>query len=295
MELDAAKNHSLPLYKVVADTLRAKIEAGVHAVDGKLPAQEVLMEDFAVSRSTIRLALKELQRERYINSIQGSGSYVLRRESASAPERSYGLADALLSAHLAKAFTAAHVKIDVYSLTAETLNQAIGQILIQIRNGVIRPESITIRVIIAASDESLLVGQPVTDTADSRTRQRTSGLVRNQVSILRHSFVSIHEVVPKVSVTIKALAATPLFKLYLLNGTELLHGYYKFAEEDVEVDEETKETVRAYDTYGLRSTLFHYSSVGVAEDSGPAVLLRETQLWFESLWTTVARQPRLSE
>ncbi|WP_329134888.1 winged helix-turn-helix domain-containing protein [Streptomyces sp. NBC_01476] len=290
MELDAAKNNGVASYKSIANTLRAEIETGVHRVGEKLPTQESLVRRFAVSRQTIQRALKELEREGYVDSIQGRGSYVQARVSGSPGlRRAYGLADALLSDHLVTAFAAAHVRIDAYSLTAETLNQTIGQMLIQIRNGAIQPKSISIRAILADPDETLLVGLPVHDRSDARTRQRIADLLRGQASILRHNFVSIYNLVPEVSVAVKTLAATPLVKMYLLNGTELLHGYYKFEEQDVLVDEGTGETVRAYDAYGLQSTLFHYSSLGVAEDSSSAVLLRHTQEWFDSLWQTVAR------
>jgi DNA-binding GntR family transcriptional regulator len=48
------------LYRQIADTLRQEIAAGHFQPGGKLPSEAALEQRFAVSRVTVRLALKHL-------------------------------------------------------------------------------------------------------------------------------------------------------------------------------------------------------------------------------------------
>lgn len=66
-----------PLYAWIARTLRARIVNGQYPVGTQIPAEDRLGEEFAVSRSTIRQALRQLQADRLIESRKGSGSVVL--------------------------------------------------------------------------------------------------------------------------------------------------------------------------------------------------------------------------
>lgn len=66
-----------PLHAWVARTLRDRIAKGVYAVGTQIPAEDRLSKEFAVSRSTIRQALRHLQADRLIESRKGSGSIVL--------------------------------------------------------------------------------------------------------------------------------------------------------------------------------------------------------------------------
>ena len=54
---------SLPAYAQIAQTLRTQIENKELGPDDKLPAERSLMEQFKVSRMTIRHALKILRSE----------------------------------------------------------------------------------------------------------------------------------------------------------------------------------------------------------------------------------------
>lgn len=66
-----------PLHAWVARTLRTRIASGLYAVGTQIPAEDRLGEEFAVSRATIRHALRQLQADRLIESRKGSGSIVL--------------------------------------------------------------------------------------------------------------------------------------------------------------------------------------------------------------------------
>ncbi|MGW2543986.1 GntR family transcriptional regulator [Kitasatospora sp. NPDC001574] len=67
------------LYKQVADSLRAEIDAGGFA-DGKLPSERDLCERFSAARNTVRAGLNVLVTEGLITSSQGRGYEVLRHE-----------------------------------------------------------------------------------------------------------------------------------------------------------------------------------------------------------------------
>jgi DNA-binding GntR family transcriptional regulator len=73
-----------PLHAWVARTLRERIASGTYAVGTQIPAEDRLSEEFAVSRSTIRQALRTLQADRLIESRKGSGSIVLPGSAANA-------------------------------------------------------------------------------------------------------------------------------------------------------------------------------------------------------------------
>lgn len=64
------------LYEKVASILRDEIANGVHPVGSLLPTEAKLRERFAVSRHTIREALRTLRTDRLVSSRQGAGTIV---------------------------------------------------------------------------------------------------------------------------------------------------------------------------------------------------------------------------
>lgn len=73
-----------PLHAWVARTLRERIANGIYTVGTQIPAEDRLGEEFAVSRSTIRQALRKLREDRLIESRKGSGSVVQPGPAANA-------------------------------------------------------------------------------------------------------------------------------------------------------------------------------------------------------------------
>lgn len=63
----------------VYEQLLAKILNEEFPVHSRLPAEEVLAQDFGVSRPVVRAALSRLRDDEIIQSRRGSGSYVVRR------------------------------------------------------------------------------------------------------------------------------------------------------------------------------------------------------------------------
>jgi len=70
------KNNSTPLYNQLIDALISDIEAGKYNVDSKLMSERKICESYDVSRTTVRLALKELENLGYIFKVHGRGTFV---------------------------------------------------------------------------------------------------------------------------------------------------------------------------------------------------------------------------
>ncbi len=70
----------LPLYYQVESVLREKIISGAYPVGEQLPTESELIEQFSVSRITIRQALSTLSDEGLIERRQGSGTFVSQRK-----------------------------------------------------------------------------------------------------------------------------------------------------------------------------------------------------------------------
>lgn len=67
---------SRPLYQQVADELRGQIQRQELMPGGQLPTEAKLMDEYGVSRNTIRLALGVLRDEGLVVTGQGRGSFV---------------------------------------------------------------------------------------------------------------------------------------------------------------------------------------------------------------------------
>ncbi|HDC2658838.1 TPA: GntR family transcriptional regulator [Salmonella enterica] len=65
-----------PMYRQIADELRAQITRGELKPGDALPTESALQSAFHVSRVTVRQSLKLLTEQEIIESIQGSGTYV---------------------------------------------------------------------------------------------------------------------------------------------------------------------------------------------------------------------------
>ena len=51
----------VPAYQQVADVIAARIEAGELEVDGPIPSEETMRQEYGVSRGTVRRAVEELR------------------------------------------------------------------------------------------------------------------------------------------------------------------------------------------------------------------------------------------
>ncbi len=72
-----------PLYRKVVDTIRGEIRSGRYKVGSRLPTEDNLCQRFDVSRHTVREALRSLRSEGFVESRQGAGTTVIRRNAES--------------------------------------------------------------------------------------------------------------------------------------------------------------------------------------------------------------------
>jgi len=84
-----------PLYLQLKELLRSYILDGTYAPHSKLPSENELIKQYKVSRITVRQALRDLQKEGLIFSIQGKGSFVTKPKAVQDLTRLQGFGEAM--------------------------------------------------------------------------------------------------------------------------------------------------------------------------------------------------------
>lgn len=74
------KNSRIPLYYQLMDIIVEMIDGGNLKEDDKLPSERELCELYDVSRSTVRQAIQELEKEGYIYRVHGKGTFVSKEK-----------------------------------------------------------------------------------------------------------------------------------------------------------------------------------------------------------------------
>jgi hypothetical protein len=117
--------------------------------------------------------------------------------------------------------------------------------------------------------------------------QRLHGIQATWPAALRMSLSTFRDRydVPEVSCEIRTVPATPLHKLYILNGTEALMGFYTSVRDQVTYQ---GEELDIFDVLGLESPLFRFSLAQGNGSRQDAAFLHHSQQWFDALWETIA-------
>lgn len=279
----------------VAAAVRQRIREGALRPGARLPTQQELAAEFGVRRTVVRQALGMLATEGLVTMGRGAPATVAAREEPPEhrrPPHGPRPAGVELADRVRVALRAEQVTIDAFSLTTETLNSAFSGAMPDITSQRLAPRSITVRVLLPSPEARLAFPRVISDesaeSADPRPLRRSHGKMRRYASTLRDQIQALQELdlVPEVSVDIRTVPVTPMYKLYVLNGVESLIGYYQVVEHSVEIDEEELDI---YDTFGFRTKLFRSVSGPESRDEQEAAFVEESQLWFESLWSTLAR------
>jgi DNA-binding transcriptional regulator YhcF (GntR family) len=268
---------SRPASQQIAGVLRAAIRTGRFAPGDRLPSQHELAERYAVARETVKTALRMLRDERLVVTRQGSGAFV-RSQS----ERPVGLRP-----HIEAAFDRKEVSIDFAGFSGETLLGVLGEPLDKIRAGRLTPESIKIRMLLPDPEAPMSLparaNGPMHDPAvRERSRRITSRAVEGIGDALRE--LAELDLVRSASVETRVYATSPLFKLYVINEEEAFFGFYPVARHTVTID---SARVSIFDPMGKDATMFHFTT---SEDDPYNLYVDEARAWFESIWTTVARE-----
>jgi len=272
----------------IADILRDRIRSGDLKAGDRLPTQAELAEEFNVERGTVRQALRALQEDGLLSNVsKGSPP----RIAEPAPVRGAPQPTMVgLAPRLTEAFAAPHVRVDVVSHTSQTLMLALGDSLRSIHEGRIRPESIEFRVLLPSRDINLAFPVSVErDGEEDPVHRRWLEIRNSQAHVLKYNLNAVrstHGI--DVNVTFRALPFTPPVKLYLLNGDEVLLGYYMLERREEEYESQTLEM---YDILGSHSVLFSFLRAAGQRD---AAFVAESQKWFDALWETITTDLTLS-
>jgi DNA-binding transcriptional regulator YhcF (GntR family) len=256
-----------------------------------LPSQEELAEQFSVSRDTVQKALKLLQEEGLVDSIRGSGTFVAGAVPAGdAHEDELELAILALGPHLDQALHASAVTIDYFGFTAETLAKELTPKLVRLwLRGSTPPESLRIRLLLPDL-EHLGIPRAVDNPEDPRPLDRLRGIASRSIDALTQSVEELRSRQSEcdASLEIRTVRTTPEVKLYLINDDLALRGWYRVHRSRVLVPQQSgpgMEELEIFDFMGLDAALIHQRPQAAAES-------RE---WFESLWSTIAVDYKLSE
>ncbi|MGP3983425.1 winged helix-turn-helix domain-containing protein [Streptomyces sp. KR80] len=281
-------------YLQVAEALRARIHSGELRPGSRMPTQAKLAEEFGVERSVIRQALRVLQDENLLTNVsRGSPATVAEihtGEVGTVPRpqpATVGLASRVVAA-----FEARHVRIDALCLTAETLSIALAEPIRQVHAGLLRPETVKVRVLLPSRDINLAFPVRVGDHSDDRPHRHWLNLRNFQGQALRGFLQSLRSTpsVTDVSVTFRALPFTPPVKMYILNNREALFGYYMITQREEEIEHEP---VEMFDALGMQSMLFPFQRTEAESKDGTFV--EQSQLWFNALWETITTDLTLAE
>ncbi|MFD5917440.1 GntR family transcriptional regulator [Kitasatospora sp. NPDC058201] len=270
---------SRPPYQQVGSSLRASIltkKPGFETGD-KLPSGPELAKHFGVARGTVDKALDLLRTEGLIVTRQGSGSFVRERTS-----RPVGLRP-----HLEASFEQQQVTLDFAGFSSETLHNALQEPLDKVRSGRLAPESITVRLLLPDTTAPMAVPVLVDGLQDEAAlRQHARNIALANAGGIAHSVEMLAELglVQKASVQVKVHRASSLFKLYILNRQEAFFGFYPLRERTVAIDD-TDHTF--YDVTGKDTTLFHRAA-GPDDASLGSQYVQQAQMWFDSVWSTIA-------
>lgn len=274
-----------PRYRQVAGELRAMILDGTLGQDRPLPKQQQLQRRYGVGRGTVQSALQLLRDEGLIEEgVPGRGARVAQQGSSLQP----------LAHHIARAFSARHVSLDVWSLTAEALSKAIQNQAMEIRQGEQRPESITVRVLLPDLETSHPYPRHVDDPDDPRPLQRLRHVIRTYAGALEHSLTALAEahLVEDVRVEIRGMPTIPGEKRYIINNSEILTGFYSIRRSHMynNPDGATLDILELYSD----GSLFPFTRATPGASPLDEARFEQIRQWFDTRWDQVAKPLPLS-
>lgn len=273
----------------VSDKLRERIADGTYPLGAQLPSQVQLAREFHVSRYTIHRVVQELGSEGLIDNRQGTQARVKRNQRihSPTPRATRSRQQMTLGPFISEAFERPEVTLDVYTLTSESLETHIKMQAERIVAGAIAPERIALRMLLPADYLTLPYPQVKGDPDNPLLRERLKRIAAQHEASLRRVLGSLkaEKRVSSVELEIRRTPLTPMFKFYLINGTEVLHGLYDFIERPIVM--ENGDVVEALDVLGYGAALTHY-----LKDSDPtspgSVFVHDMQKWFDSVWGLLA-------
>lgn len=87
MKMIISNSSSIPIYEQIKESIINQILEGELNEDELLPSIRVLAQDIKISAMTIKKAYDELEKEGYLKSIQGKGTFVAPKNTELAKEQ----------------------------------------------------------------------------------------------------------------------------------------------------------------------------------------------------------------
>jgi hypothetical protein len=185
-----------------------------------------------------------------------------------------------------QAFTREHVVIDFAGFSGETLHGAIQEPLDKIRLGLIKPETVTIRMLLPDTSRPMVLPCRVDDLSDDPDyRARMHQLTSRHAYAIADTLQELTRLGPirEASTQIRAHPAPPLFKMYILNGEEVFFGLYPIVKHNIPFPNGARDI---YDLMGKDAVVFHHSIHSSQPADAPYV--EQTHTWFNSMWDNIS-------
>ncbi|MDT0378623.1 winged helix-turn-helix domain-containing protein [Streptomyces sp. DSM 42041] len=283
VDRDGGVDDTAPRYRQVAADLRGLILDGRLAPEQNLPTQQSLRRRYGIGRGTVQSALQVLREEGLIEEgVPGRAARVARRGATLQP----------LGHHIARAFAARHVRLDVWALTAEQLSKAVQIQTEAIRAGEHRPESVAVRVLLPDLETRHPYPCRIGDPDDPRPLQRLRHVIRTYAGAMEHSLTALAEehLVDDVRVEVRGVPTIPGEKRYIINGSEILTGFYQVRRSHMHnsADGSSLDVLELYSD-GSLFPLVRGEAAGPVPDALDEARFEQIQQWFDTRWEYVAR------
>jgi hypothetical protein len=189
-----------------------------------------------------------------------------------------------LHSQLERAFDAEDITLDFFGITGETLQEAIREPMDKIRTGRHHPRSIRIRALVPEGQK------PRTPPPSAKTRKGAPGSRTGTHSVFEHHLESLLRsvtelaelgLVQSATAEVRSQPASPLFKLYIINGREAFQGFDPIGEQVVNTE---KDSNRDREPKSKDTPLFHQEATDDPEAVG-SQYVNQANTWFESIWT----------
>ncbi|MBN0045101.1 GntR family transcriptional regulator [Streptomyces actuosus] len=256
------------------DAILGRIAEGRYPVGGVLPTRSELSGELNCSKDTLQRVMDKLAVEKYIRSRQGSKTVVLRRPSwaSGGPQERPQLYSFLHELFVGRE----HVTLDVSALTGESFVGLFKAQVGRVQYGEFRPRTVRVRILLPDERAPLYYPRSLDPDDDSGLggwRER----VAEHVDVLRQCHTELSECGVESALEVRRLPMTPGFKLYVLNGSDVLLGYYLPVRKPVGPRGRTP--VPGLDVMGVGAPLHHHPA-DPDEHSEFAALKH----WFEAQW-----------
>ena len=185
-----------------------------------------------------------------------------------------------------QAFTREHVTIDFAGFSGETLHGVIQEPLDKIRIGLIKPATVTIRLLLPDTSRPMVLpcrADDLTDDPDYRTRMHRLTFRHAHAILDSVQELASLGLIQDADVQIRAHGCPPLFKLYILNGEDVFFGFYPITRHTIPLASGPRDI---YDLMGKDAVVFHHS-VHSGQPADPPYI-EQTRAWFNAMWDNIS-------